>query len=113
MSSDDIKAIYRAELKETIVIRRYTGTGTSRPKFEVKARGNTRLYKGTELVGSIVQGDQEVLILVEDLIAKRFALPLTTNDKIVVSGKEIAIIAANNRTDLDGTIIVYDCQARG
>lgn len=113
MSSDDIKALYRAELKETIVVRRYTGTGTNRPKFEVSVRASSRRYHGTELIGSIVQGDQQVLILVEDLIQKKFALPMTTNDKVVISGKEIAIVAANERADLDGTLIAYDLQARG
>ncbi len=112
MSSDDIKALYRAELKDMIKVRRYTGTGTNRPIFEAWVRGRANQYKATELIGTITQGDQHVLILVEDLIQKKFALPLTTNDKIVASGKELSIVAANNRSDLDGTLIVYDCQAR-
>jgi hypothetical protein len=113
MSSDDIKALYRAELKETVVIRRYTGTGANRPKFEAAVSGSSRRYRGTELIGNIVQGDQEILVLVEDLIKKKFALPVTANDKIVIAGKELAIIAANERADLDGTLIAYDLQARG
>jgi len=113
MSSDDIKALYRADLQETVVIRRYTGTGTNRPKFDVSVHGSSRRYHATELLGGIVQGDQEILVLVEDLIQKKFALPITTNDKIVIAGKELAIIAPNERADLDGTLIAYDLQARG
>jgi hypothetical protein len=113
MSSDDIKALYRADCQETIVIRRYTGTGTNRPHFEASVRGSSRRYHATELLGNIVQGDQEILILVEDLIQKKFPLPVTTNDRVVVAGKELAIIAPNERADLDGTLIVYDLQARG
>jgi hypothetical protein len=112
MSADDIVALYRAELKERIIVRRYTGTGTNRPHFDVPVRGKSRLYSAKELIGTIVQGDQEVLILVEDLISKKFALPVTTNDKVVVNGKEIAILAPNTRNGEDGTLVVYDCQAR-
>ncbi len=113
MSSDDIKALYRADLQETVVIRRYTGTGTNRPKFDVPVQGSSQRYQATELLGTVVQGDQRILVLVEDLIQKKFALPVTTNDKIVVAGKELAIIAPNERADLDGTLIAYELQARG
>lgn len=113
MNTEEIKAAYRAALKETIIVRRYTGAGANRPRFDVPVRGKARLYDAKELVGAITQGDQNVLLLVEDLIAKGFTLPLTTNDKVVIAGKEIAIVAPNTRKAEDGTIVVYDCQARG
>lgn len=113
MNTEAIKAAYRAALKETIGVRRYTGSGATRPRFDVTVRGKARTYGTTELIGSITQGDQEILLLVEDMIAQGFALPLTTNDKVVVAGREIAIIAPNTRKSEDGTIVVYDCQARG
>jgi hypothetical protein len=53
------------------------------------------------------------LVLVEDLISKGFTLPLTNADKLVVAGRELAILQPNTRKAEDGTIIVYDCQARG
>lgn len=112
MNAAEIKAAYARELKETIIVRRYTGKGTNKPKFDVPVRGKARLYSATELVGSITQGDQNVLLLVEDLIKAQFALPLTSNDKVVVAGKELSILQPNTRKAPDGTLIVYDVQAQ-
>ncbi len=112
MNAAEIKAAYARVLKEPILVRRYTGTGANRPFFDTKVRGKARLYAATELIGTITQGDQNVILFVDDLIARNFALPLTTNDRAVVAGKEIAIVAANTRKAPDGTIVVYDCQAR-
>jgi hypothetical protein len=113
MNTEEIKAAYRNALKEKITVRRYTGAGTNRPRFDVTVRGKARLFDAKELVGAITQGDQQVLLLVEDLIARGFTLPLTTNDKVVIAGKEIAIVAPNTRKAEDGTVVAYDCQARG
>ncbi len=112
MNASEIKAAYARELKETIVVRRYTGAGANRPRFDAGIRGKARQYGSTELIGTITQGDWNVLLFVDDLIEKQFALPVTTNDKVVIAGKEIAILSANTRKAPDGTIIVYDVQAR-
>ena len=113
MTADDIKAHYAAELQEPVIVRRYTGAGNSRPKFDAEVRGKAWGYNAQELVGSIVQGDQRVLVLVDDLISAGFALPVTSADKLVVKGREIAIVSAGQRKAPDGTICVYDLQARG
>ena len=113
MNTEEIKAAYRANLKERITVCRYTGAGTNRPRFDVMVRGKARLYDAKELIGTVQQGDQNVLLLVEDLIAKGFTLPVTNSDKVVVAGKEIAILAPNTRKAEDGTIVVYDMQCRG
>jgi len=112
MNASEIKSAYARELKETVIVRRYTGAGASRPRFEVAVRGKARQYSSTELIGPITQGDWNVLLLVDDLTTAQFALPVTTNDKVVVSGREIAILSANTRKAPDGTLCVYDCQAR-
>lgn len=113
MNADEIKAHYAAELRETIIVRRYTGAGANRPKFDVEVRGKAWNYNAEQLVGSIVQGDQRVLVYVDDLIEKGFALPVTASDKLVVKGKEIAIVSPGQRKAPDGTLVVYDIQARG
>lgn len=113
MNAEEIKAHYRAELKETIIVRRYSGTGSNRPKFDAEARGKAWDYAATELVGSVQQGDVRVLVLVEDLIAKGLSLPVTANDKVIVNGRELAIMVPGQRKAPDGTIVVYDVQARG
>lgn len=113
ISAATITAQYRRVLDETIIVRRYTGSGASRIKFDAAAVGKETRYAVDELVGSIIQGDHRVIVLVEDLIGKNFALPVTTNDKIVVSGRELAIIVPNERKAPDGTLVAYDLQCRG
>lgn len=113
MNAAEIKAHYAAELQETVIVRRYTGAGANRPKFDVEARGKAWGYTAQELVGTIQQGDQRVLVYVDDLIERSFTLPVTSSDKIVVKGKELAIVSPGQRKAQDGTLVVYDLQARG
>lgn len=113
LTASQIKAAYARVLKEPIIVRRYTGSGTNRPKFDAEVRGKANRYATTELIGTVVQGDQRVFVLVDDLIEKQFPLPLTTNDKLVVKGKEISIIAPNERKAPDGALVAYEIQARG
>ena len=99
---------------ETVLLRRYTGSGTNRPSFSVEVRGRVTGYVPQELIGSITQGDRRVLILVEDLIKAQFALPITSSDKCVVRGRELAIQAADDNTHRDGAeLIAYELQVRG
>ncbi len=108
---------WRAAVKrngEPVLIRRYTGSGTNRPRFDVEVRGRVKGYEPTQLIGSITQGDRRVLILQEDLIKAQLALPITTNDKCVVRGRELAIQAADDNTHRDGTeLIAWELQVRG
>jgi len=113
MTAAELTAHYAAELGETITVRRYTGGGTNRPRFDAQCRGKAWGYSATELVGSIQQGDTRVLVLVQDLIDAQFALPLTPADKLVVKGREIAVVSPSARKAPDGTLVVYDIQARG
>jgi hypothetical protein len=113
MDAAELKSHYAEELQETITVRRYTGAGTNRPRFDVQARGKSWGYAARELNGSIQQGDTRVLVLVQDLIDAQLALPLTPSDKLVVKGREIAIISPAQRKAQDGTLVVYDIQARG
>lgn len=116
MTADELKAQYAQDLKEAVVVRRYTGLGSNRPKFEVTVRGKSWGYAPKELVGAIQQGDTRVLLLVDDLITKGMALPLTASDKLLVEGRagvELAIIAPRLRKAEDGTPVAYDIQSRG
>lgn len=99
---------------EPVLLRRYTGVGVNRPMFEVEVRARVTGYAPQELVGSIQQGDRRVIVLVEDLIAKQFALPVTASDKIVVRSKELAITSVDDSSRRDGTdLIALEIQARG
>jgi hypothetical protein len=113
MQASEIKAAYALELKETVGVRRYTGAGASRPRFDVFVRGKAVPYGATELIGTVVQGDTKVLLLAQDIITGQMALPITTNDFVVVKGRQLAIINPAERKAPDGTLIAYEIQARG
>lgn len=113
MSPDELKEMYRRHVTQPIILRRFTGSGVNRPQFDALVNGSAKNYGAHELLGSIVQGDQRIIVLAEDLINRQFALPLTVNDKVVVNGKELAIMSVGARDALDGTLIAYELQARG
>ncbi len=113
MQASEIKAAYASELKETIGVRRYTGAGANRPRFDVYVRGKATPYGTDEFINTVVQGDQRILVLAEDIIAAQMALPVTTNDFVVVRGKQLAIINPAERKAPDGTLVAYEIQARG
>lgn len=124
MSPEAALVMHRAfinEIGEDIIIRRYTGTGTPRPKKEATIRARVVGYSPNELVGSIVQGDRKIIALVDPLASVpegQFALstllPLTTNDKVVVRNKELAILGVDDNTRrIAGALIAIELQARG
>lgn len=115
MTPESVKADYRRTLKDTgIVIRRYTGTGQNRPFFDVGVRARVTGYDEKELVGGIVQGDRKAIIYADDVVNGGLTLPITTNDKLRVRGKELGIIAADDSTRrIDGVLIAIEIQARG
>lgn len=117
MTPETAKGIYRRRIGkgETVYIRRYTGAGTCRPRYDAPVRARVMGYETKELVGTIVQGDRHIIFLAEDLLAAQFALPITTNDKAVVKGRELAIITpddATRRAD-GGVLVAFDLQVRG
>lgn len=117
MSPADVIATYRRmfnERGETVQVRRFTGAGPNRPRVDVDVMAVVTGFAPDEYVGSIVQGDRKVILLAEDLTAAQFALPVTTGDKIVVRGKELAIIAADDSTRrVSGVLVAYELQVRG
>lgn len=114
MQASEIKAAYARELKEQIGVRRYTGAGANRPRFDVYVRGKATPYATTELIGgAITQGDQRVLLLVQDIITGQMALPVNQNDKVVIRGKEFSIVNAAERKAPTGELVAYELQVRG
>jgi hypothetical protein len=113
MQASEIRAAYARELKEQIGVRRYTGAGANRPRFDVYVRGKATPYATTELIGTIMQGDQRVLLLVQDITTGQMPLPVTTNDKVIVRGRELAIINAAERKAPTGELVAYELQVRG
>lgn len=117
MSVAATKAHYARSLKEWVTLRRFIAgtTGSNRPRFDAEGvRARTVGYEPHELVGAIVQGDRKMIVYADDLIAKGFALPVTNNDVVLVRGKQLSILAADDSTRrVDGVLIAIELQVRG
>lgn len=110
--------MYRRQINahgETIAIRRYTGLGADRPRFDTDVMARVVGYKLEEIVGSVQQGDRKIIVLVEDLEQAQFAFPIVAGtDKVVVRGKELNIKAIDDSTRrVDGVLIAYELQVSG
>jgi hypothetical protein len=65
MDADELKAMYADMCQQEMQVRRSTGLGSARVATDYDASGNARLYSATELVGTVMQGDQRVILLVD------------------------------------------------
>jgi hypothetical protein len=106
---------------EDIVVRRYTGTGTNRPKIDVHCSARVVGYAPSELTGVIQQGDRFIILMADDVTVpntdsppQSLTLPLLSSDKVVVRGKELQIISADDSSRrVDGVLVAIEIQARG
>lgn len=99
---------------EEIKLRRYTGTGASRTFAEYSLRAKVADYMPHELVGSIQQGDRNIIALAEDVFASQFPVPITNADEVVVRGKPMRIKSVDDSTRrIAGELIAYQIQAQG
>jgi hypothetical protein len=109
---------------EYIAIGRYVGT--SRDRTDTVTRAYVRYYGSNELIGTIVQGDQTAIALVDTLSG---ILPVTVKDKLIVGfevidgvvtmdgamtrgGREFAIKNPMKRV-VGGTLIALEIHATG
>jgi hypothetical protein len=116
MTPEQVKAMYRRFIGvgEEVIMRRYTGQGATRPRFDVRVMARVTDYSAAELVGSIEQGDRRVILLADDLIEAQFAIPIRSSDKVVVRGREMAILSPDDSTRRCSTVIIaYELQVRG
>ena len=94
---------------QDVAIGRYAGTGPSRTRTDTATKGYVRNYGANELIGSISQGNQVAIVLVDALSG---ILPVTTNDKLIVGTKEFAIKNPKMRV-VGGTLIALEIHAAG
>jgi hypothetical protein len=101
-----------ARRAETIAIRRYTGQGGSRTSVDTICRAVVTGFAPHELVGSVVQGDRRLIVLIDAAVTA--ILPITVNDKAVIRSRECAIQAADDSTRrYAGTLIALELVVRG
>lgn len=124
MTPADALISYRAMMAEdgeSIVVRRWRGSGPGRTKTEAQVLARVKGYQATELVGAIVQGDISVIALNDPaadvpagMVPLSALLPLLTSDKLVIRGEEKAIKNINDNTRrIGGTLIALDIHAEG
>jgi hypothetical protein len=99
---------------EKVLIRRYTGTGANRPRFDAEVTARVTDYEPSELVGTIVQGDRKIIVMHEDLATAQFPTPIKKGDKVVARGKELNVEAPDDNTRrVQGELIAWELQVRG
>jgi hypothetical protein len=112
MTPAEILTSYRnmiAQVGQPVAIRRYSGTGPSRSHVDTATMAYVRNYGSKELVGSIVQGDQSAVTLIDALSA---ILPVRTTDYLVVDGKEVSIKNPMKRV-VGGVLIALEIHSSG
>lgn len=117
MTPEQVKATYRRMLDqvgEPITLRRYTGTGASRPYFDAPVQARVTEFEAHELVGGIQQGDRKLIVLAQDLFDAQWPAPPKKDDKAVVRGKVLNIEAVDDSTRRVATVLVaYEIVVRG
>ena len=114
MTPDEALDMYRrqiAEHGETVTVRRWSGPAAARVATDVATLARVAGYQPREIVGPVIAGDCRVIALVDTLGA---LLPLTTADKLVIRGREVAIKGIDDNTRrIAGTLIAIEIQAAG
>ncbi|MDI3559573.1 hypothetical protein [Bradyrhizobium sp. Arg816] len=125
MTPDQALASHRrqlAQVGEAVTVRRYAGTGASRAAVaEAVALARVVGYQPSEIVGAVRQGDRRVILLNDPAatvpagkVALATMLPLTSDDKLVIRGAEVAIQGADDSTRrIAGILIALELQVRG
>ena len=114
MTAEEALASHRSfinEVGETVYVRRFTGTPPSLTTTDTATKARVMGYAPREIVGPITEGDRKVIALVDTLSG---ILPLTTNDALVVRGKEMIIKAIDDNTRrIGGTLIALELRVGG
>jgi hypothetical protein len=115
MTPDQARSTYRRYLPDRVAIRRYSGpAGPNRTPNDTPCRARVKGDSAGVLVGDVMQFSYHAVVLVEDLELGGFILPLTTADKLVFQGKELAISFPDNATrSVGGELIAYNVLAKG
>ena len=112
---------FLAEGGEDVIIRRWSGPSGARAATEAVARGKPVAYKAEQVAGSIKAGDRKVILINDPAavvpagkVALSTLLPLTTADKLVLRGRELAIKFADDDTRrFAGVLVALEIQVSG
>lgn len=114
MDTEQVKALYARSFTINGVIRRYTGSPGVRTPHDVPCRLTGEGQSSAVLAGSVTEQGYEILALREDLVTGGFSLPITTADKLVMNGRELAILSVDLATRaINDTVIADRLRVKG
>lgn len=106
-------------LGESVTLRRLTGT-TSQTAVDATVTARVTGYRPQALAGGIQQGDRELIVLAEDLVAAGWPVPPKKGDRIILRpdadgvGETLTVQAVDSsRRRVGGVLIAYEITARG
>lgn len=110
-----------AEIGETVLVRRYSGTGPARTFVEAAVGARVVGYQPNEIVGRVIQGDRKAIaindpsaIVPAGKVPLASLLPLSTSDLLVVEGVEMSIEGVDAlKRRIAGVTIAFEIQVRG
>lgn len=84
------------------------------PPITATVRARVMGYKPSDLVGAIVQGDRQAIILADDLAASGFPQIMPNRDRLVWNGKTLVIKSVDDATArIAGETIAVKLQLSG
>ena len=113
MSPAERVAALSALVGQAVTLRRVQTAFPDRPwepartTVDYPARASLRAYRANEVIGAVRQGDREARIA-----ARELPVTPTSEDKLVVEGKELAILAVDTRR-LGAEDVLHILQVRG
>lgn len=120
MTPTQARAAYRRArdgIGEMVALRRYSGSGQARTPtdYAMKAVRVRRDQNADELVAGLVQRDRRFIVMLEDVEAAGFPLPINiTADRMVVRSQEVTIKDVDGDTRrIAGELIAYEITAGG
>jgi hypothetical protein len=124
MTPEFVIQSYRTAVQggEFVTVRRYAGKGPARAVTqEAIAMGRAVGYQPHEIVGAVQQGDRKVILfndpgaaIPSGKVALSAMLPLSSDDKLVIGGREVAIMGPDDATRrFQGVVIAVELQVRG
>ena len=116
MNLAQLTSMYQRRLGEfeQVTIRRLSGTGLQPAKQEATARARVTDYRPDQLVGTLQQGDKQLIILAQDLIDAQFPTPLRNQDKVMINGRQHNIEVPDGASRrYGGVTVAYEVTAKG
>lgn len=96
---------------EQVTLRRIV---PNQPSIEVTARAHIRGYTPDELVGGVNQGDREVILSADDLVAKGITSLKENSDSLIVRGRKMTIGSVDDSTyRFAGKLVAYKLRVTG